>query len=455
MKILGRGLHEWILTVAVLCMAAIPLLVPGFFSHDELQWLARADVADWSHLPWVSWVDWQAAQYRPLTFNLWLIFAWFGGYSAFLAHLPNAVLGLVNALLLMKLGQSYQLTRKRAWWVAALFLAGPYVVYTHAWVGTLADLLVLACVLISMLWIRRCQQAAVRSYHWPDVLVVVALTVLALASKESAVVMPGLLVFAAFRSAKPRRALVSVVTSGLCVVLYLAMRLQVILYGASTVGHYSWSLQNIPLDLTRYLIYPWSPNTFEVRTVLMRTDWRLYLGLLGCAGLLVVLWRAGREWPWLFLGVVVTALLPVLILENPANQYAYLASAAACLTIAIAATDRSRAWRLGLRVLLVLYVWHGLWIANQMIAVGSIQKHLYADLVPYLLRAGDQPLTVRAQRSGDDWILSRLLFRIPSYDGVLIDGHATRVPPDASALLVMRHDGHLVSPEQSMPVRIK
>ena len=44
----------------------LPLILnPGYFSHDELQWWARADVPSWSDLPWVPWLDLSPLQYRP------------------------------------------------------------------------------------------------------------------------------------------------------------------------------------------------------------------------------------------------------------------------------------------------------------------------------------------------------------------------------------------------------
>ena len=51
-------------------LAQWPLVAnPGYFSHDELEW---GSFAAQTPVPWVSWLDIGAFQYRPLTFNLWL-----------------------------------------------------------------------------------------------------------------------------------------------------------------------------------------------------------------------------------------------------------------------------------------------------------------------------------------------------------------------------------------------
>ena len=63
------------LVVSLLALQLPLILNPGYFSHDELQWWARADVPSWSALPWIPWLDLSPLQYRPLTFNLWLVLA--------------------------------------------------------------------------------------------------------------------------------------------------------------------------------------------------------------------------------------------------------------------------------------------------------------------------------------------------------------------------------------------
>ena len=56
---------------ALVLLAQWPLVSnPGYFSHDELQWAARAGTT--GPIPWESWTAVDAFQYRPLTFNLWL-----------------------------------------------------------------------------------------------------------------------------------------------------------------------------------------------------------------------------------------------------------------------------------------------------------------------------------------------------------------------------------------------
>src|SRR5688572_33390367 len=46
---------------------------PGYFSHDELQWAARAAAPDPADSAATDWLAVDTFQYRPLTFRLWLL----------------------------------------------------------------------------------------------------------------------------------------------------------------------------------------------------------------------------------------------------------------------------------------------------------------------------------------------------------------------------------------------
>ncbi|MEP7098560.1 MAG: hypothetical protein ABI748_12920, partial [Dokdonella sp.] len=82
---------------ACLVVLQLPLVCnPGYFSHDELEWWARASVAGWAQLPWVSWTAVADFQYRPLTFNLWLLLAHGFAAKPYLMHLIVVSLGCVN-----------------------------------------------------------------------------------------------------------------------------------------------------------------------------------------------------------------------------------------------------------------------------------------------------------------------------------------------------------------------
>ena len=125
-------------------LAQLPLILnPGYFSHDELQWAVRA--VDGYAFPWL---DNDAFQYRPLTFNLWLWLSWhlFEQPQAF--HAVLVAWGAGNAALLFAVGRGFGVRTWPAVVGALSFALGPYAAYVHGWVGTLADLVWVACALV-------------------------------------------------------------------------------------------------------------------------------------------------------------------------------------------------------------------------------------------------------------------------------------------------------------------
>ena len=88
------------LALALFAAQAALWLNPGYFSHDELQWGARAAVEHWRDLPFESFYDWQRFQFRPLTFNLWLLVSHWLFETPRLFHTLIVALGTLDALLL-------------------------------------------------------------------------------------------------------------------------------------------------------------------------------------------------------------------------------------------------------------------------------------------------------------------------------------------------------------------
>src|SRR5690606_29049911 len=88
-----RGHGPWLLAVVAAGILGQGLLAlnPGYFSHDELQWAAFGH-GELASLGWVDPRDLSQLQYRPLTFNLWLLLG-----NALFAH-PQAFHALWVAL---------------------------------------------------------------------------------------------------------------------------------------------------------------------------------------------------------------------------------------------------------------------------------------------------------------------------------------------------------------------
>lgn len=431
----------------LLLLLQLPLIAnPGYFSHDELQWLARADVPSWNALTWVSWLDFSPLQYRPLTFNIWLVLARTCGSTPELMHFVFVCLGIANAWLLARVLVAARISERIAYLSAIVFSLTPYVVYVHGWTGTLADLLTLAFGLLA----ARALQNAISATNTQTVAARASASTLfvaaALLCKESAIVLPLLLPLVASREISSRRTLLMIAPAAAVVALYLAIRLPILIDSGHVDSAYAWSLRHVLARLTEYLLFPFMPPLFEIAPLLGKGTARI-AAAAGCLMLLLgALASIGRRWPLTWLIAFGVALAPVLVLAISYNHYAYLASAIAIGICAAAWPTLRRVPRIALGFLAAIAMLHGIIVMSRIHSVGLIQRNLYEDLTADLTRS-PAALHIAAADPRDAWLLGRLLLGVDTFRGVPF-GERIRVGDEVPArsgerLLWMNRDGHL------------
>ncbi|MCK9538931.1 hypothetical protein [Dokdonella sp.] len=436
---------RWPRLLLVLLIVQAPLIFnPGWFSHDELQWAARADVAHFRDLPWVPWGDLAAFQYRPLTFNLWLVLSWLAFATPWLMHGLFVMLGSINALLIAAVLRAAAVPSRTAAAAAIVFVLTPYVVYVHGWVGTLADLLVLLAGLGALRLLQVSAHAPWARQAMATVLVAL-LVAMALLAKESAIVLPALLLPALYRHPRPRRALAMIALASLPVLGYLALRFATLLGAPGAHEGYAWAWPNLPARLAEYLLFPFMPSLFEVGTTLAKSPARLAAAAACLAALLAALAWRGWRWPLAWLALVVALLTPVLILATSSGQYAYLASAAAVGLAAAAWPRLARAPRIALSGASVVVIVHGLAVMAAMVQVGQIQHRFDADLRA-ILASGIEAPAIAPAADARAWMLRRFLHQVPRYAGARI------AQPGQAPRYIMQRNGHLLpAPAQASP----
>lgn len=422
-----------LLVFAVVVLVQLPLLRnPGYFSHDELQWAAFAGQG--VRVPWGA-LD--AFQYRPLTFNLWMLLS-----RALFAHPPlfHALCvgwGAANATLLCVLARRFGLPSASAAVGAVVFALGPSASYVHGWVGTLGDLAWVSCALLAALCVQRWSRA------WVGVVAGVVFTALALLAKEAAVVLPGLAALAWWCDARRGAAWrAATLASAAVVALYLALRLPVLLHARAADAAYAVSLGNVPMRWLEYQVYPLLVRKFETFTTFARgVDHRILVAGVLWLALCVVLWRSGWRLLVLFLVGGVVALAPVLLLGASWPHYAYACSALVTMAGAAAWTQAGRGGRTLLAIVAVLCVWHGFNVMRTMRVVGDVQA-VFSPALADVLRARSGGVRLALAPDAKAWMFERLTHDISSYAGVPIGPRVTLVDV-GDADFVIEPDGRL------------
>ena len=434
-------LHALPLWLALVALQWLLVANPGYFSHDELQWGARADVASWGELPWVAWTDASAFQWRPLTFNLWL------AVSRALFETPQAMhlawVGMGSAVavalggLLLRLGAAAGPARG----AALVFALGPYAAYVHGWVATLGDLLWLGLALaLAHAWLG----GRGRGWRAPAFVALgFGLTALALLAKEAALAIPAVLVLGWVLRPGERTVAWTALGSGVAGAVYLALRLDVLL--APDPSHaYALSPFSAPRHWLAYWLFPLRPTTFEIVGL-----WNASAAQLAVTGalLLGMVLMIARRTPRLALALVIggtLALAPALPLGMAANQYGYgfWAWCVACLALAWPALGRPG--RALLLFLALVSTWHGVNVQRAMREAGQLQAVFQPALVAALAAKPDG-VRLRAP-AGNGWLFRRLSHEVQAWRGEAIGDRVAWVGGGESADYQVTEEGRLAPP---------
>lgn len=416
------------LAFALVAAQAALWLNPGYFSHDELQWGARAAVEHWRDLPLESFSDWRSFQFRPLTFNLWLLLSHALFDTPRLFHAILVALGTLNALLLARVLRGTGCRNGVASGAALAFGLSPFAAWVHGWVGCLADLLWVGLGLGIVATLQRLDATAVGGdedtgrrggrFSWIIAAVTAALaTALALLSKEAALSIPALLGLGALVLRLRRTWLAAALASAAVALAYLALRLTV-LTAAPHDSTYDPAWAAVPRGWAMYQLFPWALGVSEVHVLALASPQRLALYALLFAAFAIALWRASpRLWlVWLAGGAL--ALAPALALPVPSNQYGYGFAALGCGAAALAWVRLRRGGRITLVLLAILALVHGAQIQKHMLETGRLQA-VFSPSLADAARAqpeGDIRLWPDAPKQG--FAYARLSHDIPAYRGV-------------------------------------
>jgi hypothetical protein len=435
--------------LAAALLIQLPLILnAGYFSHDELQWAYWGDVRSWAELWFAGGWDLRQFQFRPLTFTLWMALSKLLFESPWLMHASIAFLGAVNAVLIAAWMQQLGVARRTAVIAALIWLFNPYAMMTHGWVGALADVLWVMLTLITAIGVRKLMlRSTAAGTNFKIMLLAGAGTALALLCKEAALVAPAVFLACALACTERRPMLHATVGSSITVALYLIFRLSPILTGAAADDAYALTSAAPVMRWVEYLIFPAMLQTFDPSLIgTSKPGTREWLSILSIASLSIALFLRCPRLALLWIFAPLAALVPVLLLAKSFNHYAYAASIAAAVVLAIA-LPRLRGWpRIVLAIWLVLVSVHGLQVASKLRKMGGVQATLLSEVDQLLRAAPAQAIAVRAQFSDQEPIVLRSLSHVPGYRGISWSGRVQAIPGNGTgATHVMQANGTLTA----------
>lgn len=444
------SMRRWHCLTFLACALALQSLLlanPGYFSHDELQWGARAAIA-LDRLDFVSFTDWDQFQFRPLTFNLWMLLSHALFDTPHLFHAAFVLAGSLLGLLLARVLVGAGCRAGVAFGAGLAFVCSPYAVWVHGWVGCLGDLLWVGCGLAIVVALQR-----LGTNHRAlalAALVAAGATALGLYSKEAALSIPALLGLATLLLRFPRTWLVATISSGAVAVAYLVLRLDVLM-NPGEASSYAMQPSLLPRRWFEYLVFPWALGVREIHT-LMLVSWQRMLLMAVMAVLLpMALWRvSGRLLlAWVLGGLLVLA--PVLVLPTSFAQYGYGYAALTCGIAAMAWMRLSRNWHGVLALLALASSVHGVQVQRHMLKVGTLQSVFSPSLAQAAQAQPQGDIRVWAEETGQSDIYTRLSSGIPSYGGVILEPRVRMATSREAATHLVEPDGTVRTVDEGKP----
>lgn len=406
-----------LLALAAVLLQAPLWLNPGYFSHDELQWAARAMGPSVAELPFVSLLAIDSFQYRPLTFNLWLLLSHALFETPRLFHVVFVLVGTLNALLLANVLRRAGVGMTTACGAALVFSLSPFAVWVHGWVGCLADL-IWVCAGLALVRVLQGLGPA-RGAVVIATLCALLATALALLAKEAALSIPALLALATMGLRFPRHWVAATLASAVIAMLYLVLRLDVLLQPAMG-SSYTVQAWTIPQRWLEYQVFPWALGASEIHVLALGSRPRWLALVLLLVALLLTLWRASPRLTVAWVAGGVLALAPVLVLPISSNQYGYGFIALSCGLVALAVPQMRRNGRILVGVLALLTVVHGFQVQAELWRVGRVQAVFSPSLAAEAKAQPVGEIRLWPDSAKRAYVFRRLSNDIPSYAGVAL-----------------------------------
>jgi hypothetical protein len=443
--------YAWILGAAIITLLML-IANPGYFSHDELQKLdhvRRFGIDNYmvEYLK-IHTGDTFGTPVRPFSFAVQGLLALLMESYPVAVHLFGVVShGLVACLLyalIVQLGGD----AKFGLVAAFIFVVNPTAMLATGWSAALMDRLYIGFGLAALL----CADHYVRKAGHPAwLLCVILLSALAMLSKETALVLPAMMLVirfvdpATFRS---KRFWTALVFWSVPVMAFFLVRLPALIasFGTPAVGAYKASISNVPEGLMVYLSYPFLWQLTEaINWVFIPVSWIWASLALHGAIIVSVGVIAGRRFAVAYCFFFLLFLGPILLIPIKAAHYLYgsgLVFSCAIAAILVYGGKCQSYFRSFGVVVFALLVVHSFFLQQFVYSVGScMNKVMVGTDSIYMSKGRPKAVDFQAEAGAPEHILHRTFTGREQIGGAfpvrLSVSSAGAVPPEGTLRLVM------------------
>ncbi len=398
-KIFSSETTRHVLGIYAASFAFMCLLIanPGYFSHDELQrfdfYVQHGLPAYFSAMLNLNPGNSFATPMRPFSFMIQGLQNLFLHDYPVVVHLSAALVTATIAVLLYWLSAAFGLARKIALFAALLFMFSPLAVQATGWSAALMDqwfvLWGLLCLLAVKVFLTQ------QRFLFLTPVLIIALTLLALLSKETAIVWPGallLFVLLDFKQLRNRRLWIAAAAWSLPVLVYLGYRVLGIKasMASDASSPYAISFHNVLQNMFVYFVFPFVPKLGELQnwvivpTKVLALSMLLHVFVVGALARLAS-WRIAA----LYVYGYFLFLLPVLFIPNLSSHYLFGSALVLALALAYLVLNAGKLlYQIPACLCIVLLAWHCVKFQQELYEDGTCMARLAASSESLFLSHG-------------------------------------------------------------------
>lgn len=344
-----RNNYYYIIALYFISISTLCIIIanPGFFTHDDLD---RYDSI--TQLGFTGFVKSLLIikpgttfgyPVRPFALFIQGLLSYFIRNYPVLVHLFAVVVQATVASLIFLLGRRIVSEPIKSFLWAVLFILSPLSLAGAGWSAALMDQWYLLFGLLSLLSADKAiRENDTRSIH---IFIVFACSTLAILSKETAIVLPGLLlVYLVIDHKRYLSKRFFVIAGAWCtpLVFYILFRFSAILTSLTTpvTDGYVTSITNLPINAFVYFSFPFLPFITEINTYIHYPDYQLIVPFLFHLALVIgAAYYKSIKFAILYVYTYYLFLTPLLFITGVGSHYLYGSAVPLSLLMAILTTD--------------------------------------------------------------------------------------------------------------------
>lgn len=407
----------WLFVLAILCSLAL-IANPGFYSHDELEkldFIYRHGFADYLS-EFVRFRD--ANQFeaeRPVSFLIEGIVTLFLPAYPILVHLSDVIMHCIVSCLLFMAIIKFNGSRNLAWTSAIIMLINPLTAFSVGWSGALMDRLYILFGLVAFIY---ADSYLKNQGGWIKLGGILTASTLAILSKETAVILPGVLFIYIIQSPnfiQNKKFWIAFTIWSLPIIFFVLYRLSALFntFDSGIESPYASSVSNIPEGLFVYLTYPFVPFLAEAHNWALQPAYYIWIAVALHISLLYAIWRVFSTKALLAYSFgYLLFIFPVLFIPIKAAHYLYGSGIAFSIALGgLISLENNSGFRYYKSLSLVLILFtsiHTLVLHNYFYRTGSCMKAIEHTIEGMYMNDGyPEKMTFLVEQDAPGYILRR------------------------------------------------